>query len=34
LGDGSVRFMKAEIAHQTVYQYLGGKSDGQVVSAF
>jgi prepilin-type N-terminal cleavage/methylation domain-containing protein/prepilin-type processing-associated H-X9-DG protein len=34
LGDGSVRLLKDQIAHQTTYQYLGGKSDGQVVSAF
>jgi prepilin-type processing-associated H-X9-DG protein len=34
LGDGSVRMLKDQIAHQTTYQYLGGKSDGQVVSGF
>jgi prepilin-type processing-associated H-X9-DG protein len=34
LGDGSVRLLKDQIAHQTTYQYLGGKSDGKVVSAF
>jgi prepilin-type N-terminal cleavage/methylation domain-containing protein len=31
LGDGSVRFFSETISH-TAYQYLGGKSDGQVVS--
>jgi prepilin-type N-terminal cleavage/methylation domain-containing protein/prepilin-type processing-associated H-X9-DG protein len=29
-GDGSVRFLDETIDHQT-YQYLGGKSDGQIV---
>jgi prepilin-type N-terminal cleavage/methylation domain-containing protein len=32
LGDGSVKLLKEQIAHQTIYQYLGGKSDGQAVS--
>jgi prepilin-type processing-associated H-X9-DG protein len=34
LGDGSVRMLKDQIAHQTTYQYLGGKSDGQAVASF
>jgi prepilin-type N-terminal cleavage/methylation domain-containing protein/prepilin-type processing-associated H-X9-DG protein len=34
LGDGSVRLLQDQIAHPTVYQFLGAKSDGQAVSAF
>jgi prepilin-type processing-associated H-X9-DG protein len=34
LGDGSVRMLNETIAHDSVYQALGGKADGKAVSAF
>ena len=32
--DGSVHFLNQNINHQFTYQYLGGRSDGQVVGSY